>query len=117
MKESYYLIERFSPESRQEILKEQLSNLENLIHADSASLKLNLESYIKLLEGYDEYELLITSLIELAKETNRVSTKKDLLNTALNYAQLFASWATSGGEGYARMSTVNEIKASLSLLN
>lgn len=116
MTESFYLIERFSLESRQETLKEQLNALEQLVHADSADLKMYLEAYIKLLESYDEYELLITSLMELAKETKLVPTKKELLNMALNYAQLFASWSTSGGEGLARMSTVNEIKASLSLL-
>lgn len=117
MKGSYYLIERFSPENNQALLKEELNRLTISVRSGPVDLTSMIDTFVKRLVGFEEYELLITALMELAQETNKVSDQRFLLDTALYYAELFASWATSGGEGLARMSTVNEIKKSLSLLD
>lgn len=117
MKESYYLIEKFSSDNHQAMLKEQLGLLADSVGSASADLESTIDPFVKLLVGLEEYELLITSLIELAQETTVISNKRLLLNTALTYAKPFASWATSGGEGIARMSTVNEIKKLLESLD
>lgn len=44
------------------------------------------------------------------------SSVRSLLELALEYAQIFASWSTSGGEGMARMVKVNKLRTQLKRL-
>lgn len=60
-------------------------------------------------------ELCEAAAAALSAKTN-ASTVRSLLELALEYAQIFASWSTSGGEGMARMVKVNKLRTQLKRL-
>ena len=94
------------------------SILRDLKHCTSLESAKNAVAALKLIPvgfpyAFDQ-EYAALSLQDAAEATTDAPLRKLLLEYALERAEIFASYATSGGEGLARSSHLNELEALLS---